>query len=370
MPRVRRMYKNGANMIQRTRIFFHRESGPRSAGKGAEAMFDHKEVPETVLEIIRTLYFSGKIQTPKELQAALEKKGTRIETRTIRYHLTNLEEKGLLYRFGNRGVILSEEGVAKAKTLLVFDRVGGLAAETERLSLECDYTTATGRGTIMVNSILVDVEKMPRALRLLSEAAASSVILSPRVGLLSAGERLWNQEVPFGKNVLTGVSSRNFDILLHQRRIPTETTATLLLRIEGNVPFGITDIISHTGTTLSPGELLIRGGYTSVTDVLQTGSGIVTAAIKTFPAIYFDEVQDILASLDTTYFSGIFELKSKVPPAYQMSYKDRDKGYMLMYGGANFFAPLVEQDLTGKLSISQSIYRAELMKPVKELVRS
>jgi repressor of nif and glnA expression len=47
-----------------------------------------------------------------------------------------------------------------------------------------------------------------------------------------------------------------------------------------------------------------------------------------------------------------------------MSYKDRNRGYMLIYGGANFFAPLVEQGIAGELSISHSIYQSERMKPV------
>lgn len=329
-------------------------------------MFDRKTMPETVHEIMRILYFSGRMHTPKKLQEALEKKGIRIETRTIRYHITGLEEKGLVQRFGNRGFVLSEEGVAKAKTMLVFDRVGGLAAETERLSLDCDYSTERGKGTIMVNTLLVGEDKMDRAMKILLEMSKSRVILSSRLAILRSGERIWNHEVPYGKNALIGVSSRNFDILLHKRRIPTETTATFLLRIENNVPAGITDIISHTGTTLSPGELLIRGGYTSVSDVLQSGNGIVTAAIKAFPSMYFDEVRDILDTADKSLFSGVAELKATIPAAYQMSYKDRNKGYMFLYGGGNLFAPLIEQGITENLFISQNIYRSELMRPVQD----
>ncbi|HCL79109.1 MAG TPA: ribonuclease R [Synergistaceae bacterium] len=329
-------------------------------------MFDQKAMPETVLEIIRILYFSGRMHTPKKLQEALEKKDIRIETRTIRYHITSLEEKGLVQRFGNRGFVLSEEGVAKAKTMLVFDRVGGLAAETERLALDCDYSSEKRRGTIMVNTLLVGEEKMDRAMKILLEMAKSRVILSSRLAILKAGERIWNHDIPDGKNALIGVSSGNFDILLHKMRIPTETTATFLLRIEDNAPSGITDIISHTGTTLSPGELLIRGGYTSVSDILRSGTGIVTAAIKAFPSIYFDEVKSILDASDKTLFSDVVELKPTIPTAYQMSYKDRSKGYMLLYGGGNFFAPLIEQGITENLSISQNIYRAELMRPVQD----
>ena len=97
---------------------------------------------------------------------------------------------------------------------------------------------------------------------------------------------------------------------------------------------------------------------------MRTGSGLVTAAIKTFPSIFFDEVQKIFDCLEKSLFSGTIELKAQIPQAYRMSYKDRNRGYMLIYGGANFFAPLVEQGIAGELSISHSIYQSERMKPV------
>jgi len=333
-------------------------------------LFEIEEYPETVVEIIRILYFSGKLQTSGSLQEALEKRGIEIETRTIRYHLTNLEKHSIVRRFGNRGVILTDLGIEEAKMLLVFDRVGGLAMETERLSLECEYTPSAKCGTIMVNSLLVDEDKTEEALQVLLEAAKSRVIVSSRLGILRPGQRMWNYEIPQGKNALIGVSSRNYDVLLQQMRVPTETSATFLYCIEGGRPKGIADIISHTGTTLSPGELLIRGKYTSVSDVVSRGSGLVTAAIKTFPSVFFDEVKKRLESLDTTLFSGLVELKAQIPHSYRMSYKDRNRGYMIVYGGANFLAPLVERNLAEKLSISHGLYDVERMLPVEQRIES
>ena len=327
-------------------------------------MFDTTEYPETVVEIIRILYFSGKLLRSGDLQTALSRRGVKIETRTIRYHLTNLENAGLVKRFGNRGSMLTDLGVEKAKILLVFDRVGGLAMETERMSLDCEYSPSTMKGRIMVNTLLLDERRTEEALNILSAVSGSGVIVSSRLEVLRPGQRLWNYEIPRGENALIGVSSRNYDVVLHQLRIPTETSATFLLRIEEGRPTGIADIISHAGTTLSPGELLIRGKYTSVSDVAERGDGIVTAAIKTFPSSCFDEVKERIDSLDPTLFSKPLELRAQMPPAYQMSFKDRNKGYMIVYGGANFLAPLVERNLAERLSISHGLYNAERMHPV------
>ena len=113
-------------------------------------MFNGEGYSETMVEILRALYFSGKLQASADLRGALEKRGVAVEPRTIRYHITNLEKRGLVRRYGNRGAALTDRGVAEAKMLFVFDRVGGLAMETERLSLECGYSGASGKGNIML----------------------------------------------------------------------------------------------------------------------------------------------------------------------------------------------------------------------------
>ncbi|MDI9371268.1 MAG: DUF128 domain-containing protein [Synergistaceae bacterium] len=330
-------------------------------------MFSGEGYSETMIEILRALYFSGKLQASVDLKRALEKRGVDVEPRTIRYHITNLEKRGLARRYGNRGVALTDGGIAEAKMLFVFDRIGGLAMETERLSLECDYSRASGRGNIMVNTLMVDEPRVPKALEILRTVSGSGAILSARMGLLNHGQRMWNYEVPEGKKALIGVSSRNYDILLQQARIPTETSATVLLHIENGVPRGIADIISHSGTTLSPGELLIRGKYTSMWSVANTGSGLATAAIKTFPSVFFDEVAQILETKEAGFLGGTIELKAQIPQSYLMTYKDRNRGYMLVYGGANFFAPLVELDIAEELSISHSIFKIERMQHVETL---
>ena len=332
-------------------------------------MFEIEAYPDTIVEILRILYFSGGIQASGDLQNALRKRSIELELRTIRYHLANLEKDGIVRRFGNKGVVLTERGVEEARMLLVFDRIGVSSAEIERIAADSDYDPAADTGKVRVNTLLIGENRLDDVLGVLAATSASPVIISSRVGLVRSGERLWNFVVPQGHVALLGITARNFDVFLQKRRIPTETIATVLLRIEDNEPKGIADILFHSGTTLSPGELLIRGRYTSVSDVVRTGNGLATASIKTFPPQFFDEVAEMLHSLDRTAFSGLIEMKGQLPPAYRMSYRDREKGYMLVYGGANFFAPLVEQHLAENLRISHALYDISRMRPVAELLR-
>ncbi len=330
-------------------------------------MFEPETYPDTIIEMLRVLYFSGGIQASGDLRGALRKQGFDLELRTIRYHLANLEKDGIVRRFGNRGVVLTDRGVAESRMLLVFDRIGVSSREIERVAADSDYDPAADAGTVLVNTLLIDEARLGGVLDVLADTAGSPVIVSSRVGIVRAGERLWNFVVPQGTVALLGITTRNFDVFLQKQRIPTETIATVLLQIEDGRPKGIADILFHSGTTLSPGELLIRGRYTSVSDVVRTGTGLATASIKSFPPQYFDEVADLLRGLRPESFSGLIEMKGQLPPAYRMSYRDREKGYMLVYGGANFFAPLVELDLAEDLRISHALYDISRMRPVAEL---
>jgi repressor of nif and glnA expression len=242
------------------------------------------------------------------------------------------------------------------------------SAENERIAADSDYDPPPMREG--AGEYAVDRRKTrDDILDVLAATSASPVIISSRVGLVRAGERLWNFVVPQGHVALLGITARNYDVFLQKRRIPTETIATVLLRIEDNEPKGIADILFHSGTTLSPGELLIRGRYTSVSDVVRTGNGLVTASIKTFPPQFFDEVAGMLRSLDGKSFSGLIEMKGQLPPAYRMSYRDREKGYMLVYGGANFFAPSWSSILRKTCASSHALYDIFTDAPLAELRR-
>jgi repressor of nif and glnA expression len=142
-----------------------------------------------------------------------------------------------------------------------------------------------------------------------------------------------------------------------------ETIATGLFRLQNYEGKGFVDIISHSGTTLSPGELLIRGGFTDVTSAMRTGRGCVTAAIKTFPSFMYETVIEAVKNCRNDNIRGLFEIGYLMPPKYQMSIKDRTRGYMLVLGGANYLAPLLECGISTILSISSGLYDIEEMRP-------
>ncbi|WP_367338267.1 hypothetical protein [Aminivibrio sp.] len=85
----------------------------------------------------------------------------------------------------------------------------------------------------MVNTLPVEERDTTRATRSFEgDLRKHRDPLPSLLGVLGPGQRMWNCEVPKGKNALIGVSSRNYDIILQQARIPTETSATFLYKVD------------------------------------------------------------------------------------------------------------------------------------------
>lgn len=324
----------------------------------------------TIIEIFRILYFSETPQTSGELQQSLEKRGISLDSRTIRYHLANLEDLKLITKIGKKGALLTKEGIEEAKGLLVFDRVGLPSLETEKILMESDFNISTNKGRLIVNTLFLKKEELEPALKELIKLTEQSVIVSPLVGLASEGERLWNCTVPDGHAGIVCLSSMNYDAVLQKNGISVETIATGLYRIKDWDPKGFTEMISHHGTTISPGELLIRGRYTSVSDYVNTGTGYLTAAIKTFPSFLYDKVISILDEYsEKKIFNGVVEKNYVMSPLFRMSARDRNRGYFIAFGGANYFASLIEKGITKNLKISSCLYPVEKMSRPSEIIK-
>jgi len=320
------------------------------------------EFPMTVVEILRLLYFSESPKNSIELAKFLKNRGIDVDPRTVRYHLSHLEEKGFIKRLGRKGVKLTERGVNEVRRLLVYERIGIPSIEIEKLIIKSDYDINKNKGKVIVNAIMVPKDKYDLVAPLLLDISKTNVITSPLLAILDEEDSIWHFEVKEGHVGILGISSRTYDIIFQKNGICLQSTATGLYQLENNTPKGFVEIISHLGTTISPGELLIRGGYTSVHKVASTGSGYVTAAIKTFSSFLYEDTLKILEKLKKNSIDGIAEHSCIIPENKRLNVMDKNKGYIIVYGGANYFAPLVETGISKKLEIARDLYDIQKMK--------
>jgi len=328
-----------------------------------------EDLSRTVREVFSLLYFEEGPKTSVELVEELESRGVNVDARTVRYHLTSLEKEGILEKRGRKGAFLTRKGVDVARRLLLQERFGSPSLEVERLLWEATIDPVRGSGSAVVNMVLLPERHLLQALELLSHLATSSLIVSPLLGLLASGARLWHVEVPVGSRGLLCLSSRNYDVLFRRAGIFCESGATGLFRIREGAPEGFVELLSASGSTLSPGELLIRGRYTSVYEAATRGTGYVTTGIKLFPSFLYDQVRRVVASLEGIGIAGIVSMASALPQEFASVFTARNRGICLVYGGANYVAPLVEKGLTEELSIASGLYPLENMAPPEAFLR-
>jgi len=48
---------------------------------------------------------------------------------------------------------------------------------------------------------------------------------------------------------------------------------------------------------------------------------------------------------------------------------DKNKGYLVVYGGANYFAPIVETGISKKLEIARDLYEIQKMKEPEKVLK-
>ncbi|MCF7936091.1 MAG: DUF128 domain-containing protein, partial [Synergistales bacterium] len=258
----------------------------------------------------------------------------------------------------------TEKGIEEAKMLFVFDRIGLASLETQKLHYECDYELGGDSGRVVVNLLCLPEERLSEALCELVPVSASGLTVSPLVGMVRSGGRVGNIRIPQGHVGLVAISSSTLDALFKREGIFVETSSTGLLVVDGHEVMGFTELICHAGTTLSPGELLVLGRYTRVERAVHDGHGAVTACIKTFPTFQCEQAGRLVERLERAGFTPVIDFGCVLPEQYRLDVHDRNKGYMLVYGGANLFAPLIELGYASEIHIATLLYNiGEMREP-------
>ena len=104
------------------------------------------------------------------------------------------------------------------------------------------------------------------------------------------------------------ICSITFDGLLIGRGIPVNPIGGGVVEIENRTPVRFTHIILYEHTTIDPLQVLISQKTTSVTSVMETGSGNILANIREFHMEAEPLVGAVLDELSGSSYSGILEV--------------------------------------------------------------
>ena len=299
------------------------------------------EISRLEIEILRVLSESTEPIGSRLLQRELEKRGFFLSERTVRYHLQLLELKGLVAGHERSGRTITSQGLAELSRALVSQRVGFVI--TRFLSMACliTYDYIADSGTVVANVSVMDKSFYDKMFGIVRDLHAANLLLAPYIKVLDENEEYQNIVVPEGKIALFTICDLTVDGVLIRSGIPLFFRYGGLVQMVNGKPLRFVDMISYEGTTISPLELFVRSGQTSVLKVVKTGSGVLPVGMREIVAEARERTHKIVSTLKERGWGGILALGVPNEPVLGVPVS-MDRFGLCMIGGLALAAALLE----------------------------
>lgn len=279
----------------------------------------------------------------KEISAKLKELGIKLSERTVRHHLQQLGEEGLVKVFWKEGRMLTEKGMEELENSMISEKIGLVSARIESLSYMMGFDLAAKQGSVIINLTLFHKSEFKKALKIMAEAFKKKFCMGQLVSIAEAGEEIAGTKVPAGKVCLGTMCATNLNGILLKSGIPVESKFGGVLQIEDGEPFRFTELVSYSGSTLDPHEIFIRSKMTSVRDACK-GSGKILAGLREIPAASKDKAEEIIGQAVEAGFGGTIYIGKPGQPVLGMPV-GVDRVGLVIPGGLNPVAALEESGI-------------------------
>ncbi len=317
------------------------------------------------IEILKTLADTGKPLSCREITKILNKKGINVSERTVRKYVTNLMRKDCI-KMGSSKATITEQGMETLKRATVFERLGEFRDLVEYNMFNSTFSLYTLDGTVPTNLAIVDKDKIDKCLELMKTIADANLTTSRLIMVVDEEETLDIIEVPKGKMAIGAISSTIYNVIMLNIGIVLGSEFAGLLKYENSKPVGFTEMINYSGTTISPGLLFIRGGYTSLYEVARTGNGYVVTAVKSFSEYAYEFVEREVMLANARGITGVLTISS--PMDNKLNLPVYKKALLIVLAGVNSLAPLYEKGLNPELKINEILLDFKEFKDIDRLI--
>ncbi len=248
-----------------------------------------------MMEILRILQEKDDVLGAKVISEELDKRGYSLGERAVRYHMHILDEKGFSKKVGYKGRVITEEGLDELKKGLIYEQVDFTSTYFQEKLYNVTLDPQNKKGKVVVNlSSFKDIE----SLDIINEVFDRGLAVSKHHNIYSEDDVSYIETVC--GTTIDGVFQRN--------GIISKLLYGGLLNIEDYKPLRFTEQIAYSKTSITPLEAFTNKDYTSVLDVLTTGTGVIPANIREIPAIKKHEAIDLLKSLKRIDIDGVIQI--------------------------------------------------------------
>ncbi len=207
-----------------------------------------------------------------------------LHERTLRLHLSELDELGLTASLGKRGRVITEKGLEELRASYVLDRVGYLSTKIDSMTYSMSFDLATRTGTVIVNAAVVDAEALHECCSAICQVFERGLAMGNRLAIVGPGEKIGEVTIPAGKVGLCTVCSITLNGILLKHGVPTSSRFGGLLELHEGKPRRFVEILHYDGTSIDPLEVFIRGGMTNYSGAIRDGNGLIGASFRENPA--------------------------------------------------------------------------------------
>ncbi|MDD1707182.1 MAG: NrpR regulatory domain-containing protein [Methanoregulaceae archaeon] len=288
------------------------------------------------IEILRILKEHQEPMGAKRLSELMAEHGFVLSDRAVQYYLRYLDEMGFTEKIGNMGRILTPYGIAETESALVGERIGFIISKLERLAFRSTFDPITQTGDVAYNLSIVPEKRIDDVLTCFDE------IIKAKNGFFSSYRVIdRDPRVPDGSVGIMTICSITMDGIFQNRGIPVRMAYGGRLAVEHNEPIRFIDLIGYRGTTIDPLQLFISAGLTSISTMIETGTGITLANVREVPAVAEGKVRETIDQMRKSGFvlpvtMGISPLNLPSNP-YRLS--------IISFSGMNFVARVVEKGI-------------------------
>jgi repressor of nif and glnA expression len=293
----------------------------------------------------------------------LQKYGIFLNGRTVRYHLKIMDERGLTKKIGREGRTITEKGKEELKNALVSDRIGMIISKIDNLSYKVDFSLEKRKGNVIVNTGVIQKNKLDEAVAILKKVINSKISLSKYIVIKKEGEKIGNIVVPSNKCIIGTLCSITINGILIKAGIPTIAKFGGVIEVQNYDFHRFTDIITYDGSTLDPLEIFMRSDLVSILSVLKTGSGKVLANYREIPAQAKEKAKEIINTLENIGISGKVYI-SEPGQQFLGIQSTPDKIGIVVMGGLNAFSALEESGIKTEPTAISTVINFEEMEKI------
>jgi HTH-type transcriptional regulator, global nitrogen regulator NrpRI len=322
--------------------FARTPSTPVSPAELREVLEQHGERFKPILAALRDQPWK-ELVTSRDLMDTLSAQGLEQSERTLRLHLAEMAEAGLIQRHGRRGYRLTEAGTEVTRELTVSRRIGSILYRMEETACQLTFDLSRRQGLVSINAYVIPQTLISPLINEVEAVFKAGLAVGQHVLFALPGDDILGREVPEGHIGLGTMCSLTLASMLMRRGVPTHAIFGGLLHVENGKPEHFLEMIRYDATSLSPNEVFIRANLTSVSAAAKRGIGAITASFRELPMSALPAARAVMKECEQAEFPGIMCLGRPGQPLLNIPVHEGRVG-MIFSTGLNPLASLWEHD--------------------------